>query len=197
MSLWRRSSDRRGVATLEFAFAAGPFLVATFFTIALSLHLFKQEALDTALHIAVRQIQTGNAQNVTNGSAFITNYLCPNLIGVLACGSVSVNIQKITFSSGQDYYNFTTGGGIPLRQRVRSIMTSYASSKFCNSSPSQFILVTAIYTTPSILGSLLPNVFSVSYNGGQVDALMSQVGSVTENSSVQPPSGNTPPAPSC
>lgn len=195
MSLWRRSSDRRGVATLEFAFAAGPFLVATFFTIALSLHLFKQEALDTALHIAVRQIQTGNAQNVTNGSAFITNYLCPNLIGVLACGSVSVNIQKITFSSGQDYYNFTTGG-LPLSSGSLN-MTSYASSKFCNSSPSQFILVTAIYTTPSILGSLLPNVFSVSYNGGQVDALMSQVGTVTENYSVQPPSGNSPPAPSC
>ncbi|MGD0429716.1 MAG: TadE/TadG family type IV pilus assembly protein [Acetobacteraceae bacterium] len=195
MSLWRRSSDRRGVATLEFAFAAGPFLVATFFTIALSLHLFKQEALDTALHVAVRQIQTGNAQNVTNGSTFVTNYLCPNLIGVIACGSVSVNIQKLTFSAGQDYYNFTTGG-LPMSGGSLD-MSSYASSKFCNSSPSQFILVTAVYTSPNILGSLLPNVFSVSYNGGQVDALMSQVAAVTENYSVQPPSGNTTPAPSC
>ena len=195
MSFGRPSSGRRGVATLEFAFAAGPFLVATFFTIALSLHLFKQEALDTGLHMAVRQLQTGNAQNLSNGNAFVTNYLCPAVSSLLACGNISVNIQQLTFSSGQDYYNYTTGG-LPISGGSLSL-TSFASNKYCNSSPNQFILVTAIYTTPSILATLLPNVFSVSYNGGQVDAMMSQVAAITENYPVQPPPGSGTPAPSC
>ena len=188
-----RWSDIRGVATVEFAFVAGPFLLTTYFTIALSLHLFKQEALDSALHIAVRQLQTGNAQNLTNGNTFITKYLCPNVSSLLACGNIFVSIQQLTFTSGQDYYN-ATSVGIPVSGGSLNL-ASYASSSFCNSAPNQFILVSAIYTTTSIVGSLLPHVFSVSYNGGQVDVLLSQVAAVTENYPVQVATGS--PAPSC
>jgi len=188
-----RRSDTRGVVAVEFAFAAGPFLVTTFFTIALSLHLFEQEALDAALHLAVRQVQTGNAQNLTNGSAFVTNYVCPNVSAVLNCSNISVNIQQLNFSSGQDYYNYT-GTGLPVTGGTLNL-SNYASSTFCNSAPNQFILVSAVYTSASILGSLLPHVFSVTYNGKQVDALLSQVAAVTENYPVQAGSGS--PAPSC
>jgi Flp pilus assembly protein TadG len=188
----RQSFNTRAAVSIEFVFAAVPFLITTFFTIALSLHMFAQEALDSGLHIAVRQLQTGNAQNLTNGRTFITKYLCPNL-NIIPCGNVSVSIQQLTFSSGQDYYN-ATSGGIPISGGTLNL-TNYTSNKFCNSAPSQFILVTAIYTTPSILASLLPNVLSVSYNGGQVDVIMSQVAAVTENYTVQPPSGS--PAPAC
>jgi Flp pilus assembly protein TadG len=192
LTLSPRRSDRRGAIALEFALAAIPFLLTVFFTFALSLHLFKQETLDSALNIAVRQVQTGNAQNLANGNVFVNNYLCPALSGgMISCSNLYVKVQSLTFSSGQDYYNVTTGG-LPVSNGTLDL-TGYGSSNFCNSAPSQTILVTAIYIGPSILGNLLPGIFSVTYNGAQVDALMSQVAAVTEN--FPPTSGSG--APSC
>ena len=178
-------SDRRGVAAVEFALVSVPFFLTALFVFEIARDLFHQEALDAGLHLAVRQVQTGNAQNVTNGAAFITSYLCPNVNGLLNCSSLYVKVQNIAMSSNTslanttDYYNSTTGA-LPMTGGALDL-SSFGSTKFCNSGPVEYILVTAIYTEPSILNNLLPNVLSVSSGGSYVHATMSQVATITEN----------------
>ena len=172
-------SGRRAATTLEFAIVSIPFLTFVLFVMELSYCLFTQEVLDRALHIAARNIQTGNAQNVVNGSGFITNYIAPNLTGLLAPSNIYVQIKRISPTAGQDYYNFTTGT-IPMTAGALDL-SGFGSDLFCNSGPAQMVLISAIYVGPSFVGGLLPNVLSVYYNGTLVDATLSTVGIITEN----------------
>src|SRR5271168_3951912 len=80
-------SGRTGTTTIEFAILAIPFFMFALFIMEVSYDLYTQAALDTALGTAMRAIQTGNAQNVTNSTAFLTNYVCPNLVGLLECNT--------------------------------------------------------------------------------------------------------------
>ncbi len=194
--LRRAAGDRRGVAAVEFAMVSIPFFLLLFFIFEISMDLFQQEALDAALHLAVRQIQTGNAQNVSNGAAFVSTYMCPYATAVLNCNNISIKVQKLTLNAGTtlyttgsggtainggytDYYNFTTGQ-LPMTAGALDL-SSFASANFCNSGPSQFLLVTAIYTAGGIIGNFMPNLLTVSYGGTNVHATMSQMGAVTEN----------------
>jgi len=175
---------RSGVAAVEFAMVGFPFFLTLFFTFEISMDLFQQEALDAGLHLAVRQMQTGATQNTTNGATFISNYLCPNVTTVLSCNNLAISVKKLTLSStlnmnGTDFYNFTTGT-LPMTGGVLDL-SNFASTSFCNIGPSQYLLVTAIYTSPSIIGNFLPAITTVSYGGSLVHPTMSQMGTVTEN----------------
>jgi Flp pilus assembly protein TadG len=175
----RARGVRSGVAALEFALVAIPFFTMLLFLFAIGFNLFWQEALSNGLHAAVRQLQTGQAQNLADGNAFVNSYLCPDSGGLLNCGGLSVNVQKIQFASGQDYKNYVntslaTGGGT-------LDLTAFAPANYCNAGPSEFILVTAVYVMPSIMGNLLPGVLSVKYNGQPVSAIMAEVAAYTEN----------------
>lgn len=161
------------------------------FIFTLGLHFFYQELLDSALHTAVRQIQTGKA-SVPNGNTFVSSYLYPASGKMLACANLSINVQKITFTSPQDFYNYTTGT-LPSSNGALSL-TGFGSAGFFSAGANEFILVTAIYLAPSFIGAFLPNVFSVTYNGSQVDAIMSQVATYTENFTA---AATTPAASSC
>jgi Flp pilus assembly protein TadG len=187
-------ADARGATAVEFGLVVGPFLLILFFILAVSFDLFQQEALDSALHIAVRQLQTGNAQNVPNGQAFVQNYICPNTQGLLNCNNIYVSVQTLanattglgttTTTSGAtsitDYYNFTTGT-LPITGGQLNLTGSFASNNFCNSTASSYLLVTAIYYSPSIVPGLLKGDFSVQYNGQSVNAIMSQVAAISES----------------
>ena len=162
MGSWRRSgwSDRRGAAAIEFALVAVPFLATILFIFALCLHFYYQELLDMGLHVALRKIQTGNAQNIADGNAFIASYLCPAMGNLVTCSNLYVRVQKANMGAGQDYYNITTGI-LPMAGGALDL-GAYSSAKFCNAGSSQFVLVTAIYVAPTVIGWLVPNVFSVS-----------------------------------
>ncbi len=191
-----RHLNRRGVAALEFAIVSVPFFLFLLFVVEISYDLFTQEALDEGLHAAMRSIQTGNAQNVTSASAFITQYMCPSMRGLLECGArLFINVQKLSFSGSQDYYNATTGI-IPVVGNTLNL-GAYGNAGFCNSGPSEFLLISAIYVGPSLIGGLLPNLLSVSYGGAPVHATLSSTGAVTEAyAAVGAPNGTTP-APAC
>lgn len=155
-----------------------PFLMLLLFVFELSYDLFSQSVLDCALQIAARQLQTGNAQNVKDGNDFITKYLCPDLGGLLMCSNVYIKVAKITPSSTQDYYDYTTGT-VPVSSGTLDL-SSYAAASFCNAGPAQLLLVSAVYVGPTFLSGLLPGLFSVSYNGARVHASLATVGLVSE-----------------
>lgn len=156
-----------------------PFLMLLLFVFELSYDLFSQAALDNALQLAARQLQTGNAQNVKDGNDFITKYLCPDLGGLLACSGVYIKVAKIAPSSTQDYYDYTTGA-LPTSGGTLDL-SSYAAASFCNAGPAQLLLVSAVYVGPAFLGGLLPGVLSVPYNGSRVHASLATVGLVSES----------------
>jgi len=170
--------DVRGLVAVEFALVAAPFLLVLLFVFEISVDLFQQEAMDSALHLAARELQTGNAQNVKDGATFIANYLCPSLGNLLTCNSLYVKVQKISPTSTQDFYNFTTGV-LPITAGALDL-SSYGSANFCNAGPSELLVVSAIYVSPTIVGGLLPNVLSWSFGGSMVHATLSTVGTVSE-----------------
>ena len=201
--LWDSS---RGVVAMEFAILAIPFLALMLFVFELGYDLYSQEELDTALHAAVRQIQTGNAQNLTSSGTgdFVNSYLCPQSAGLLfGCSArVYVKIQKLTFGASQDLYDFTTGQ-VPVTDGELDLvdggyLNKTGTSTFCNSGPGQFILVSALYIGPSFVGTLLPNSFSViNPFGGRTHVTLSTTSVVTESYSTTTAAQGTTPAASC
>ncbi len=190
----------RAEMALEFAILSLPMFTFILLIFEISLDLYTQEALDAGLHLAVRAIQTGRAQNVLNGNDFVNRYLCPSMLGLPACSAhVYVKVQKILFSANQDFYTVPNGatGRVPLAGNAVNL-TGYGSTNFCNSAPGQVTLVSALYLGPTFLGGLLPGVFSVhSPSGSLVHATLSTTGLVTEDYTPVAAAQGTTPAPSC
>ncbi len=192
----RALRGRRAAVALEFAIIALPFFTWMLFIFELSFDLFSQVALDNALHQAVRQIQTGNAQYLTNGQSFITNYLCPAANGVMNCNNLHVSVTAPTFTGTKDLYNFTTGA-VPVSGHTLDLSAYSGATSFCNGSPGQFLLVSAIYVGPTFVGGLLPGLFTVLYNGSLVHPTLSTTAIVIEPYQQSPYSGTGTPAASC
>ena len=165
---------------LEFAILSIPFFMTMLFILEVSYDLYCQEALDFGLHQAVRLIQTGNAQNLANGNAFVSQYFCPSLKGLLECGSsLYVKVQKITLAPNSDFYTYTDGK-VPVSGSQLNLI-GYGNTDFCNSGPNQAIVVSAIYVGPSFIAGFLPNVLSVIGPAGtRVHATLATTGLVTE-----------------
>lgn len=197
----RLARDLGATTSLEFAILSVPFFLLLLFIFELSYDLYTQEALDAALHVAVRQIQTGRAQNLASGSDFVANYLCPAARGLLECGThMYVKVTRIAFTGNQDFYDWTDGkipvAGNALDLAGGGYVTSGGADTFCNSQPGQAILVSVLYLGPSFIGGILPKILSVTSNGATVHATLSTTGGVTEFFPLAAPGqGATPAAP--
>jgi Flp pilus assembly protein TadG len=211
---------RRGAVALEFAILSIPFFMWILYIFELSYDLFTQQALDFALQGAVRQIQTGNAQNLATGGAFITNDFCGATKGLLECNQIWIRVQATptypaTTTNGNpstpvDYSSIATGA-IPMKGNLLDL-SQYTSeggavagntlpvTPFCNAAPSQAVLISAIYVGPSFISGMLPGVLSAQFGGATVHATLSTAGFVTEPFIATPPAGGgtgTKTAPSC
>ncbi len=164
--------------SLEFAILAIPFFMWIMFIFELGYDLFTQEAFDAALQSAVRQIQTGNAQGVTTGQAFIKNYLCPAARGLLECTNMSISVTALD-STVLDY-SFAPMPIIQLHAGSIVPFDDNAGGAFCNAMPKQLVLVQALYIGPSFIAGLLPGVLSASYNGNMAHPTLATAGFVVE-----------------
>jgi Flp pilus assembly protein TadG len=176
----RRRTARSGAVALEFAILAIPFFMWILFIFELGYDLFTQEALDAALQSAVRQIQTGNAQNVASGQAFITSYLCPATRGLLECSTGRLSISVTALDATELDYSDTL---MPIIQLAGGNIVPFndaTGGAFCNAFPKQLILVQALYIGPSFIAGLLPGVLSAGYNGAMAHPTLATAGFVTE-----------------
>lgn len=193
----RWAGDSRAVVALEFAILSIPFFTFVLFLMELSYDLFTQEALDFGLHRATKLLARGNAQNVKDGPTFISQYLCPQLGGLLECQThLYINVQKFPATGAIDYYDITTGA-LPVSGHVLNLAAYQSNSSFCNVAPDQFVLISVIYLGPTFVGFLLPNVLSVLFNGQPVHATLSTTGLATERFSATPASSGLPVASPC
>jgi Flp pilus assembly protein TadG len=179
-NLNRKAAGRRGAVTLEFAILAVPFFMWILFIFELGYDLFTQEALDAALQSAVRQIQTGNAQGVKTGNAFIKSYLCPATHGLLECDKGRMSISVSTLDATELDYSYAPMPIIELKGTRIIPFNDATGGVFCNAMPKQLVLVQALYIGPSFMAGLLPGVFSATYNGSWAHPTLSTAGFIVE-----------------
>lgn len=191
------------------------FLILLFVVFEVSYDEFMQEALDSTLQSAARQVQVGNTQTASN-STFVNSYFCPYGNGLLNCNNLFVQIQQISFSSNtcpntsaipSDFYDATANSRLPVSGGQLQLSAYFSgggtagtgsqaglspcastspNSGYCNAGPQEFILMSAVYVAPSFLGALLPN--HITYNGKYVRPLYSSTAFETEPFSSTSPS---------
>ncbi len=188
---------RRGAVALEFAILAIPFFMWILFIFELGYDLFTQEAFDSALHSAVRQIQTGRAQtgnpkSVATGQAFIDGYLCPAARGLLECRNMSISVKALP-GNLLDYSYLPS----PLKTIEHNTITRFndgANGAFCNAAPKQLIMVQALYIGPSFIAGMLPGLLSARYEGRMAHPTLSTAAFVVEPYSAASPGQGAAPA---
>lgn len=153
------------------------------FLVELGYDFYAQVALDYSVQAAARQIQIGAAQGANTAAVFQANYLCPALSGLLPCSSVTVYIQPI--ASNDDYYAVSMT--LP-KDQFGKLDTSHPT--FCPGQPNQLMLVQAIYTSPSLIGLVIP-AMATATAGGLVHVTLSSTAFINENFPVTlaPPAG--------
>ncbi|MCP5085110.1 MAG: pilus assembly protein [Alphaproteobacteria bacterium] len=105
-SRWIKSTkrfrkDRRGVAAVEMALVAWPFLAIMFAILEQGVVFFAEFSLEHNVAQAARQIRTGEVlDNSITSAQFKTDLVCPDLAAMLTCGNLSVDVR--TFATFAD-----------------------------------------------------------------------------------------------
>jgi Flp pilus assembly protein TadG len=89
--------NRDGVAAIEFAMLAVPFLALLFVVLNTALVFFAQQTLQTATTQAARLILTGQAQQQNMSALQFQQAVCKNATAMFNCGGIAVSVQ--TFAS--------------------------------------------------------------------------------------------------
>jgi Flp pilus assembly protein TadG len=96
-AIGRFAQRQGGVAAVEFALVAAPFLGLTFAILESGMVLLAGQTLQTAVAQSARQILTGQAQTQGLSAAQFQQVVCANVSSLFNCSSVYVNVQ--TYSS--------------------------------------------------------------------------------------------------
>ncbi len=105
-SRWIKSTkrfrkDRSGVAAIEMALVAWPFLAIMFAILEQGIVFFAEFSLENNVAQAARQIRTGEVlENNITAAQFKADLVCPTLAGMLDCSKLSVDVR--TFATFAD-----------------------------------------------------------------------------------------------
>ncbi len=149
-------------------------MMFTLFLFELGVDFYLQLALDYAVQQGARKLQTGAGNAATTANAFKTDCMCPAVAGFLNCSQISITVYPL---SAADYYvNGQAGAGnVPLSNGKLST----ASWAFNSGGASTLMFLQAIYTSASVVGSLVPGM-STSSSAGQVRVTTSSIGFINE-----------------
>lgn len=90
----RFSADRDGVAAVEFAIIAVPFITLVFAIIEISVIFFVSSALDNGALEASRDIRTGELQVAGANPAAFTTTVCQGMGGLVNCDDLIVDVRR-------------------------------------------------------------------------------------------------------
>ncbi len=169
---WRAlPGHRRGVVALEFALTAFPLMALLLGVMEVGFDLYVQTALDYAVDVAARSVQTGSIKgsNGESSAQFAAAAVCPQLLTLMTCNNLIVGVAPIP--KGYDYY--TAPPAVTLAKAVSS------TGDICTGTGGQLILLQAWYLGPTFLGRLIPN-FATTYNGELVHFTVASAGFVNE-----------------
>jgi Flp pilus assembly protein TadG len=96
-ALRRLVRQQDGVAAVEFALVAAPFLALTFAIMETAVVFFSGQALETAVADSARLIMTGQAQTQGFDQAAFKNAVCAKIFGLFDCqNGVYVDVKTYT-----------------------------------------------------------------------------------------------------
>lgn len=95
----------RGVAAVEFALVAPPFIALLYAILQTALLFFAQQVLQTATTQAARLIMTGQAQSANYTASQFQEAVCANATSLFSCSSIYVNVQTFTSFSNVTMLN--------------------------------------------------------------------------------------------
>lgn len=128
-----------GVAAIEFALVALPFLALLMAILQVAAALYTQEALDYATQSSARQVQIGAVSTKMSSANFQTTVFCPRFPSFLSCTGLVFDLRPVA-----DYFaDPAVTLGIPPNQAAG---TGFG---FCPGSPGQMMFLRVIYQAPA------------------------------------------------
>jgi Flp pilus assembly protein TadG len=93
----RLARDEKGIATVEFAIVAAPFLALMFAIMETAIVFFAGQTLETAVADSARLIMTGQAQTSSFTAAQFKSAVCAKILGLFDCQN-GLQIDVKTYS---------------------------------------------------------------------------------------------------
>jgi Flp pilus assembly protein TadG len=136
----RFAQRQGGVAAVEFALVAAPFLGLLFAILETGMVLLAGQTLQTAAVQSARQILTGQAQTNGLSAGQFQNVVCGNISSLFNCASVYVNVQT--------YASF---GSVSMLNPVTSGNFNAGSMNYNPGGPGDIVVVQLFYQWPIIV----------------------------------------------
>ncbi len=135
---FRRNEE--GVAAVEFALVAGPFLFLLFAIIEFALVFFASQVLETATASASRLIMTGQAQTQNFNQAAFKTEICNRASALMACSGIAVDVRTYTSFSSASTNKPVSGGTV-----------NYSGMTYNQGSGGDIVVVRAVYEWPVMM----------------------------------------------
>jgi Flp pilus assembly protein TadG len=150
----RLARDEGGIATVEFAIVAAPFLALMFAIMETAIVFFAGQTLETAVGDSARLIMTGQAQTSSFTQVQFKNAVCAKILGLFDCqGGLQIDVKTYTSFS-------TVNTGKPIDSNGNLQTSSFGYSP---GGPGDIVVVRLMYQWPiyvSLLGFNLADMSS-------------------------------------
>jgi Flp pilus assembly protein TadG len=138
----RFAQRQGGMAAVEFALVAAPFLGLLFAILETGMVLLAGQTLQTAVSLSARQILIGQAQTNGLSAGQFQNVVCGNASSLFNCASIYVNVQTYASFSAADVgmLNPVSGGNF-----------NAGSMNYNPGGPGDIVVVQLFYQWPIIV----------------------------------------------
>ena len=142
----RLARDEKGIATVEFAIVAAPFLALMFAIMETAIVFFAGQTLETAVADSARLIMTGQAQTSSFTAAQFKSAVCAKILGLFDCQN-GLQIDVKTYSS---FSTVSTAKPVDSNGNLQTSSFGYSPG-----GPGDIVVVRLMYQWPiyvSLLG---------------------------------------------
>jgi len=141
----RLAKDEKGIAAVEFAIVAAPFLALMFAIMETAIVFFASQTLETAVADSSRLIMTGQAQSQNFTMAQFKSAVCAKVLGVFDCqNGIKIDVKT--------YDNFSSANTSKPIDANGNLATNFGYSP---GGPGSIVVVRLMYEWPiyvSLLG---------------------------------------------
>lgn len=139
-SIWRAKD---GAAAIEFSILAFPFFIAIFGILDVAMMFFIDGSLDSALHIAAREVRTGQSAKERWDTVRFKKEVCDGMALSFSCQeNLLVTTKVVSDFSTATFTSAVSGGTLNVKE------------SFANGAPSDYVLIQAFLPWPSWLAPL-------------------------------------------
>lgn len=172
--------ERRSAVALEMATVALPFMLMMLGVMETTYDLYVQAALNYILQQTAKQIWSGQiALSASQSStSFVTTYVCPLSAGLLECGLISMNTQRMVQVAQGTANTTTTADFFHIGQTsyVSGGTLSVSTWTVCSGGPTSVDMLEAVYAGPTFVGALVPSFTIKNASGARIHATYASTG---------------------